>query len=83
MLVDLHSDVRTRHLIHLTLRNGGRLFAEEEKSRFQTPGIHSDLCFHLLSPIGELGLLQYTRQVHISMLHVFMPGVLIPHLRHF
>ena len=50
MLVDLQSDVRTRHLIHLTLHltlwNNGRLFTEEEKSRFQTPGIHSDLCFH-------------------------------------
>jgi len=68
----------TRHLIHqtlyLTLRNNRGVPTHH-------PGRgHSDTELRFLSFMGKRGFLQYTRQVHFHMGHVFAPDFLLPHL---
>lgn len=76
----------TRHLIHGTLclnpRNDQSVLTQEEKLRCKGWGYqHVQLRF--LSYMRERGFLQYTREVHIRMGHMFTPDILMPHLDHF
>ena len=79
----------TRHLIHRTLyltsRNNQRVLTQEEKHRYRRKRLDSSCDLHLrfLSHMGERSLLQYPRQVHISMYRPLNPGILRPHLHHF
>ena len=44
---------------------------------------HNYFELRFLSYVGERGLLQYTRQIHISMSLTFSPDAILPHLHHF
>ena len=69
----------TRHLIHqilhLTLRNNESVLTQGERSDYHE--------LYFLSYMGECGLLQYPRQVHIHNSRIFTPDTLLPHLHHF
>lgn len=77
--------VSTRHLIHRTLfltrGNNISVLTQNERTLYPKGGPHIQLRF--LSHMGEAGFLRYTRRVHISMLHMFTPDALLPHLHHF
>ena len=87
----------TRHLIHRTLKlihkNAVRVLAQEEQSRYRR-GEREEFSFisfirerelevRLISFMGEHGLLQYARRVHISTVDPFTPEILLPHLHYF
>lgn len=93
----LHDDLRTlkacsltckamfasaRHLIHQTLhltrQNNEKVLTQEEIC--QGSG-HRELRF--VSYMGECGLLQYTRQVHVRDPGIFVPETLLPHIHYF
>ena len=77
----------TRHLIHRTLyltgRNQQSVLSREENFRNRRRPHEDDLKLHLLSYMGEHGLLKYSRRVYIRMVHLFTPDALQPHLHHF
>ena len=71
----------TRHLIHRTLRLTVR------KNRSIVPRdfrgwIDNDSELRFVSYVGERGLLQYTRVVHLDMFCHFSPEILLFHRRH-
>ena len=74
----------TRHLIHqtlrLTLENTLRVLTRGEKRRYRKGNCDQ---LRLLSFMGERGLLQYARWVHICMPDPFDPENLLPHLHYF
>lgn len=76
----------TRHLIHrifcLTVRNNQSVLTKAEKSRYQKPDSH-EIELRFISYMGERGLLQYARHVHIRVFRTFTPDALSPHLHHF
>ena len=75
-----------RRLIHqilyLTERNSQRILTQEEKSRCQTWEYRA-VNLRFLSLMDERGLLQYPREVYISMYRTLTPEILQPHLRRF
>ena len=78
----------TRHLVHQTLHltteniASRLLLDKEEKSRYRMRDfLAANLQF--LSQMGERGLLQYTRQVHISLYCTLTPEILQPQLHYF
>ena len=78
----------TRHLIHqalyLTKRNNQSVLTREEEQKIlQSPGTYHDLKLRLVSYMGERGLFQYTRRVHIRNGYIFTPRTLLPHIHHF
>lgn len=72
----------TRHLIHQTLhltrRNNDKVLTREKLC--QSLGYHE---LRLVSYMGECGLLQYTRHVHVHDPGIFIPNTLLPHLHYF
>ena len=77
----------TRHLIHrtlyLTFQNNQRILTREEKRRLDTLDSSYDLHLRFLSHMGERGMLQYPRQVHINIHRPLGPEILRPHLHYF
>ena len=75
----------TRRLIHqtlhLTLDNSFKVLTREEKRRYERGNRDVELRF--LSFMGERGLLQHARRVHIYTPDTSSPEILLPHLRHF
>ena len=75
----------TRHLIHRTLQLSPettlRVLTRGEERRYRRG--NRDVEFRFLSFMGERGLLQYTRQVHICTQDPFDPENLLSHLHYF
>ena len=75
----------TRHLIHrtlhLTLENTLRDLTLGEKLRYRRG--NRDVEFRFVTFMGERGLLQYARRVHICTKDPFDPENLLPHLHYF
>ena len=85
----------TRHLIHQTLyltpQNNESVLTPDERERlhYRKQG-YQDVQLRFLSYVGEHGLLQYTRKIHIytesqpiPSIRSFTPYALLPHIRHF
>jgi hypothetical protein len=80
--------VSTEHLIHQTLyltqrNNWSVLTGRQRIQLIKGCWYYPALELPLLSYMGERGLLQHTRQVHIRTRLVFAPRTLQPHLHHF
>ena len=77
----------TRHLIHQTLELSldstlrVLMIPQEEKRNYRRGNSGGEL--RVVSFMGERGLLQYVRRVHIRPLYLFTPELLLPHLHHF